>query len=517
MDTPENQTPRLREFFSATLLGRTLLYLFSVITAGFTLLGFLHIYYPAHHKYETAWSSVIILTISVTAGFLISLFLAMLFYKKLIIRVRKLSDILQYLREHEDAEVSFTLPGKDEINTLAQDIRKLLNVKRITEKALRESEHLYKSVFDSSADALLLTDGSYRVISYNSAFTALTRRDDDYIIRSRFPHDYISPEDAGFYRQFDEKEILSSGAEAEITVSGGNPVACMVISSPVYIKGELCSLVRLTDITEAKNLEREKRERQMQLQQSDKLASLGMLVAGVAHEINNPNSFILFNIPFIEKSFREIFSIIESNVPDTSSLRVGSLPYQKFKSEMGDVMADMHEGAQRITKIIMDLKNIARAEPEGENETFSLKETAEGVMRLLTPQTNKRQVTPLLAIPDSFFLRGSRAKLSQVLINLITNSLEAAGPQGGYLYISVISRQGGASLEIRDTGSGILPEHMQKIFEPFFTTKSSAGGTGLGLSLSRTILQSLGWGIRISSVPGSGTTVMIDFPPESVV
>lgn len=517
MKSPANQPPRLRDIFSATLLGRTLLYLFSVITVGFALLGFIHIYYPGHHQYETAWSSFVILLISVAAGFLISLFLTLLFYKKLIIRIRKLSHILLYLREHEDAEVSFTLPGNDEINTLAQDIRKLLNVKRITEKALRESEHLYKSVFDSSADALLLTDGSYRIISYNNAFAALTGRDEDFINRSRFPYDYISKEDSAFYAEFEERHTPHGGAEAAVINQRGERVSCLVTSSPVYIKGELCHLVRLTDITEAKNLEREKKERQMQLQQSDKLASLGMLVAGVAHEINNPNSFILFNIPFIEKSFREIFSIIETNVPDTSSLKIGSLPYKKFKSEMGDVIADMHEGAQRITKIIMDLKNIARAEPEGEVETFSVKETVEGVMRLLTPQITKRQVTAHITISNSFFLRGSRAKLSQVLINLITNSLEAAAPNGGSLYISVTGGEKGAVLEIRDTGSGIKPEHLPKIFEPFFTTKSSSGGTGLGLSLSRTILQSLGWGIRVSSVPGSGASVMIDFPPESVV
>lgn len=505
------------EFFSRTLLGRTLLYLFSVTTVGFILLGYIHVYYPGHHHSGGWSSSLLVIIISALAGLTISFLLALLFYKQLIVRIRTLSNILLYLREHEDAEVSFSLPGKDEINTLAQDIRKLLNVKRITEKALRESEHLYKSVFDSSADALLLTDGSHRIISYNNAFAFLTGRDEDFIDRSRFPYDYISREETTFYAAFEEKHILHGGAEAGVMNQQGEAVSCLVTSSPVYIKGELCHLVRLTDITEAKNLEREKKERQMQLQQSDKLASLGMLVAGVAHEINNPNSFILFNIPFIEKSFREIFSIIESNVADTSSLKIGSLPYKKFKSEMGDVIADMHEGAQRITKIIMDLKNIARAEPEGEIETFSLKETVEGVMRLLTPQITKRQVTAHITISDSFFLKGSRAKLSQVLINLITNSLEAAPPQGGDLYISVSDGEKGASLEIRDTGSGIKPEHLPKIFEPFFTTKSGSGGTGLGLSLSRTILQSLGWGIRVSSTPGSGASVLIDFPPESVV
>ncbi len=517
MNNPVHQLPRMQEFFSRTLLGRTLFYLFSVTTAGFILLGFLHIYYPGNH-HAGGWStSLMLIIISALAGLFVSFLLSLLFYKQLIVRIRTLSNILHYLREHEDAEVSFSLPGEDEINTLAQDIRKLLNVKRITEKALRESEHLYKSVFDSSADALLLTDNLHRIISFNSAFAALTGKGEDFIDRSRFPYDYISKSDAAFYTAFEEKHTIHGGAEAEIMNQQMQTISCLVTSSPVYIKGELCHLVRLTDITETKNLEREKKERQMQLQQSDKLASLGMLVAGVAHEINNPNSFILFNIPFIEKSFREIFSIIEGSVQDTSSLKVGSLPYKRFKSEMGDVIADMHEGAQRITKIIMDLKNIARAEPEGEVESFSLKETVEGVMRLLTPQITKRQVAAHISISDSFFLRGSRSKLSQVLINLITNSLEAAGTTGGDIYITIAEAERGAALEIRDTGSGIKPEHLSKIFEPFFTTKSGSGGTGLGLSLSRTILQSLGWGIRVNSSPGSGATVMIDFPPEAVV
>lgn len=517
MNQPANGLPPLKVFFMHTLFGRALLFLFSVTATGCVLLGFIHSFFPSLHWLQNWRIFFLIVLFSSVAGLISSLLLEVMFYRKLIFRVRKLSDILHYLRENEEAEVSFTLPGNDEINTLAQDIRKLLNVKRITEKALRESEHLYKSVFDSSADALLLTDNSHQIISYNNAFGLLTGRGEEFIDRSRFPHDYISRGESLFFAEFEENQILLSGAEAEVMTGNGQKISCMVTSSPVYIKGEVCHLVRLTDITEAKNLEREKKERQMQLQQSDKLASLGMLVAGVAHEINNPNSFILFNIPFIEKSFREIFSIIENNVPDTASLKIGSLPYKKFKSEMGDVMADMHEGAQRITKIIMDLKNIARAEPEGELETFNLKETVEGVMRLLTPQITKRQVNSYITISDSFFLKGSRAKLSQVLINLITNSLEAAAPHGGSLYISVSAGEKGAALEIRDNGSGIKPENLSKIFEPFFTTKSSSGGTGLGLSLSRTILQSLGWGIRVSSIPGSGATVMIDFPPESVV
>ncbi|GMU87707.1 MAG: hypothetical protein AMXMBFR48_29480 [Ignavibacteriales bacterium] len=517
MNNPVNQIPRLKEFFSNTLLGRTLWYLFSVITAGFIVLGFLHIYYPTHHHSEDWVSSLQVFFISILAGLIVSLLLSLLFYKQLIVRIRKLSNILLYLREHEEAEVSFSLPGNDEINILAQDIRKLLNVKRITEKALRESEYLYKSVFDSSADALLLTDESHRIISFNSAFVTLTGRDEDSVNGSVFPYDYISKEQPAFYAEFETKRSSSNGAEAEVINISGEKISCLVTSSPVYIKGEICHLVRLTDITETKNLEREKKERQMQLQQSDKLASLGMLVAGVAHEINNPNSFILFNIPFIEKSFREIFSIIEGHVTDTSTLKIGSLPYKKFKSEMGDVIADMHEGAQRITKIIMDLKNIARAEPEGEIETFSLRETVDGVMRLLAPQITKRQVASHITISNTFFLRGSSSKLSQVLINLITNSLEAAGASGGELYISAALREDGAMLEIRDNGSGIKPEDMPKIFEPFFTTKSGSGGTGLGLSLSRTILQSLGWGIRVNSIPGNGASVIIDFPPEAVV
>lgn len=505
-----------------TLLGRTIAFMVLVITSAFLIIAFILLNLQGEEIQLTSndyFSVPVVFFYAFGAGIITSVILGVLFYRYVLLRIRLLTQRMVQLREEEDADPEIIIEGTDELNQLSRDIKRLLTVKRITEKALRESENLYKSVFDSSHDSLLLTDSSHRIISFNKRFCELTGENPEYIPGKKFPFDFIGPHNFGFYQQLEESSLEGgyTGAEAVIADRNGREAECAVTSSPVYIKDDICFLIRIADITEAKNLERQKKERQMQLQQTDKLAALGLLVAGVAHEINNPNSFILFNIPYIEKSLKEIFQIIESSVDDPGDVKIGSLPYHRFKQEMGDVIADMHEGAQRITGIIMDLKNIARAEPEEERVKFNLKETVLGVLRLLNPAMSKKQITASVEIEETIMLDGGRAKLSQALINLFTNSIEAIDENGGSITIRLkklnLAHQ---ALEIIDSGAGIANELQSKIFEPFFTTKKGIGGTGLGLPLTRTLLAGLGYEIDIKSKMGAGTTVSIVIPSHHI-
>lgn len=505
-----------------TLLGRTIAFMVVVITSAFLCMAFILLHLGGGEIRLTSnnyFAIPVVFFYAFAAGIVTSLFLGLLFYRNIIIRIETLTKKLVKLREQEDADPEVQVPGTDELSQLSSDIKRLLTVKRITEKALRESENLYKTVFNSSHDALLLTDSSHRIISFNKRFTELTGELPDETPGKKFPFDFIEPNNYGFYQKLEDGNPQGgyTGAEAILRNISGKEYECAVTSSAVQIKDDTCFLIRIADITEAKDLERQKRERQMQLQQSDKLASLGLLVAGVAHEINNPNSFILFNIPYIEKSLKEIFQIIESSNKDTSGIKVGSLPYERFKNEMGDVISDMHEGAERITNIIKDLKNIARSEPEEEREKFPLKETILGVLRLLNPSMSKKQIIAEVEIPEGVILAGGRAKLSQALINLITNSIEAIEGTGGRIRIGLKQRsQDKRVLEISDTGGGIKADAQLKIFEPFFTTKSGTGGTGLGLPLTRTLLAGLGYSIDVKSKQGAGTTVSIIIPEQLI-
>ncbi len=266
-------------------------------------------------------------------------------------------------------------------------------------------------------------------------------------------------------------------------------------------------LVMCRNVTEKKELEN-------QMLQSNKLASLGKLVAGIAHEINNPNTFIRGNLKIIKESFDDIFPIINKYKRGHPDLKIARLDYNIFKENIPFLINDMFEGSNRIKKIVDDLRNYARKDEGFLTDDVDINLVINNAFRLVESQTRRMAQIKLQLDDKSPVFKGNFQKLEQVIVNMILNAAQSINGQKGKVVISSSCPDSCEFIEVKisDNGKGINEDIMNSIFDPFFTTKRDKGGTGLGLSISYGIIKEHGGEIKVSSKSGEGTEFLITIP-----
>lgn len=274
--------------------------------------------------------------------------------------------------------------------------------------------------------------------------------------------------------------------------------------------------VLVNDLTEKILAEEETKKVLFQLQQKEKLASLGLLVAGVAHEINNPNSIIKFNMCYIKQYFDEIFPILDDYNEKHKDFKIGRIDYSRFKDDVRDLLDDMDEGSDRITNIVTDLKNFAKIDQESVQQEFSLSETIKTTLRLLNVQIKIKKAA-ISFTGGEFVISTSQQKMGQIILNILSNSIDAVEFSTGVIKILLErNNTGDLLLTVEDNGAGIKKEDIDKVFDPFYTTKAKTGGTGLGLSVSKGLVESMGFSINIESEVGNGTKVVLTIPSSNI-
>jgi signal transduction histidine kinase len=245
---------------------------------------------------------------------------------------------------------------------------------------------------------------------------------------------------------------------------------------------------------------RELRDTQAQLVQSEKMRSLGQLVAGVAHELNNPIGFVHANLQLLEEYVERL-------------MRADMDPARRARSRdaIEKLLARSQEGASRVKQIVQDLRTFSRTD-QAELTQVSLNEAIQRTLTLIEPRTKIGIVVErdFGELPD---VRCYAGQLNQVFMNLLMNACDALDGHGK---INVRTRAvpGGVQLEVRDDGPGMSAEVRSRIFEPFFTTKPVGKGTGLGLSISHGIVERHGGSMTVDSAPGAGATFTIRLPLE---
>jgi signal transduction histidine kinase len=265
-------------------------------------------------------------------------------------------------------------------------------------------------------------------------------------------------------------------------------------------------------------------ETQQQLLQSEKMASIGQLAAGVAHEINNPIGYVHSNLGSLEgyvgDIFRilEVYAVVEQGHPEQAGMFAEAkalrekLDIDFLKNDVHALLAETREGIGRVKKIVQDLKDFSRTGAEDEWQWADLHKGLDSTLNIVNNEIKYKAkvVKEYGNLPEIECLP---SQLNQVFMNLLVNAAHAIEGQGT---ITVRSGADAASLwvEVSDTGSGIAPDNLKRIFEPFFTTKPVGKGTGLGLSLSYSIVQKHGGRIEVESEPGRGTTFRVILPRE---
>jgi signal transduction histidine kinase len=256
---------------------------------------------------------------------------------------------------------------------------------------------------------------------------------------------------------------------------------------------------------------------EQQLQQADKLASLGQLVSGIGHEINNPNQFIHGNIKIIKQSLEDILPIMDEYYHSHPDLKIARLKYDFFRQHILTLVDDMSHGSERIKGIIEGLRSFARKDEGLLVDKVDLNTLIESSTRLVHNEVRKQAEIVLELAKEIPTFTGNSQKIEQILINLMVNASHAM-PEGKKGIITVRTRvdKKDVVLEVEDNGKGMNENTLKQIFNPFFTTKRSRGGTGLGLAIAYRIIEEHGGNISVSSKPGVGTTFTIRLPIRSV-
>ncbi len=269
------------------------------------------------------------------------------------------------------------------------------------------------------------------------------------------------------------------------------------------------------EVAERRHAEEELRNRQQQLVQADKMAALGVLVSGVAHEINNPNGLILLNMPVMIEAFRDAEPILEEYFKIHGDFDFAGLRYSRMREALPRLMNQMLEGSRRVKVIVEDLTDFARQQEPGSTSDVDLNEMVRAALRLIDNLIEKSTDHFSVVYGDDIpMIRGSAQRIEQVIVNLLMNACQALpGPDRAINLATFVDHEENAVvIEVRDEGAGIRPEHLPRLTDPFFTTKRESGGTGLGLSVSTGIVKEHGGALAFTSTPGTGTTVRLTLP-----
>jgi len=262
-------------------------------------------------------------------------------------------------------------------------------------------------------------------------------------------------------------------------------------------------------------------ETQDQLLQAEKMASIGQLAAGVAHEINNPIAYVTSNLSTLERSLNDLLAVLDASERLETSLSAKSpelLALQALKSEVDlaslredlrDILAESKEGLERVTKIVLNLKTFSHVD-EAEWTFADLHVGLESTLNIVWSEIKYKAdvVREYGQLPEVECLA---SQLNQVFMNLLVNAAQAIEDHGT---IRLRTGQEGDQVwvEVSDTGKGIDPKDISRVFDPFFTTKPVGTGTGLGLSLSYGIVNRHHGHIDVESTPGQGTTFRVWLP-----
>lgn len=414
------------------------------------------------------------------------------------------------------------LDGQQRVTGILVHGRDITELKQ-AEQALKAAEERHRTILDSAGDGILVLDLEERCTFANAAALATLGWDADALhdshLHTRIHH--TRPDGApypvsecpihatlqdGQTRHGDEDWYWRHNGEAF-------PVEYTI--APLFQNGLVSGVVVVfRDISVRLRQAREKQLLHDQALHSARLATLGTLAAGIAHEINNPNNAIAVNANLLRGVWRDAQAILAEYHAEHGDFSLGGLPYEEMRNEAPRLLVSLEENAQRIKTIISNMKHLAQV-PAQELRRLELRGVVEKSVSILQTQIAKRthQFTLTLA-PGGLLVRGNPSQLEQVLINLILNALQALPDESRS--VSVTLAQDETRQEVRvivqDQGRGIAPEHLDKLGEPFFSTRHTEGGLGLGLSICRAILNAHGATMTFVSTPEQGTQVTLSFP-----
>lgn len=383
-----------------------------------------------------------------------------------------------------------------------------------SQTALSQSEDRYRRIFQSFQDIYIQTSPDGNVIMISPSVTK---------ILGYSPEDVLGKDVRIFFYNPDDQLPLSESLrtcgeirdfELQLKRIDHSPLWCsvtgQVISDPESGVVRFESVIR--DISERKEAQAREEEHRRQLLQADKLKSIGTLVAGIAHEINNPLNFIMLAEENIEEVWHDLAAYLDEQ---EGELFFDGLPYERIRASVPSFFEAIRKGSDRINRIVSGLKHFSRRDSGSLDAVVDINRVVESA--IVITGTTLRKSTQSFQItlePNLPMVKGNQQQLQQVIINLLTNATQSlrSPTEAIRLATSLDPSKLNVIVEVTDEGEGISEEDIDRVFDPFFTTRRSTGGTGIGLSISYAIIADHGGKLQFTSSRDKGTSARIILP-----
>jgi PAS domain S-box-containing protein len=369
--------------------------------------------------------------------------------------------------------------------------------RREAQAALQRSEARFRALIEGAPDAVgVFRDGGHLYV--NPALAAYMGYEKQGDLARVAVIDLIHPDDRAMFVERNRRRASGerlAAKEYRLVRRDGRVVTAEITSITIEYDGAPAVLVILRDLTERKQM-------QLQLVQSDRMASVGMLAAGIAHEINNPLSYLMANLEMVAKD--ELAALARLGLPPHA---------METLARITEMVGAARDGAERVRRIVRDVKTFSRVD-DATRERVDVREVIDASLHLVDNEIRHRarlvreyaDVPPVLA---------NEARLGQVFLNLLVNAVQALPPRSSgenEVRVRTFTRAGRVVVEVSDSGEGIAADVLPRVFDPFFTTKAVGVGTGLGLFVCQGIVTSLDGTLGVESRQGEGTTFRVDLP-----
>ncbi len=390
---------------------------------------------------------------------------------------------------------------------------------RPPEDAALDTRGILEAILDSGHLKIAYLDRNLGYVRVNRSYAEMhNMRPEELAGRSYFEL-HQDPENEGIIRRVMEtgKPLFAAARRSEPRPGSTGASSYWDWSlMPVSDQGGSVSglVLVLQDVTDRVEAQEALGRSQEQLLQAQKMDALGVLVAGVAHEINNPINQIIFNTPLLQRVWEDMEPVLDEAEARAPGGNYGGLPYEFLKENMRQLLSNMDMAANRIARIVTDLKNFSRRSNAAERIPVDLNTAVENAVRLTQTTLRKSGVNLVLDLsPDLPPVNANLQNLEQITLNLLINAVQAVeGRPEGRVRISTGLNDGKIILGVSDNGNGVPESIAGRAFDPFVTDRQAQGGTGLGLSVTYNLVKAHSGDISFDSRPGQGTTFNVRFP-----